>query len=80
MYKKSLFAMGKRSFVPYNNGRPVSKHSKGSGMHPYPKGDMVISRGCGSGIDNELLSMIKNLSTSAKRTKPRSAKPLKFIR
>jgi hypothetical protein len=70
MYKKSLFAMGKRSFA---------KHSRGSGMHPYPKGDMIISRGCGiaSATDNELLSMVKNLSTSAKRV---GKKPLKFIR
>lgn len=39
MYKKSLFAMGKRGFVPYNKVssisspvRRMSKHSRGSGM------------------------------------------------
>lgn len=39
MYKKSLFAMGKRGFVPYNKVssiaspvRRTSKHSRGSGM------------------------------------------------
>lgn len=32
MYKKSLFAMGKRGFTPYNKSRPISKHSRGSGM------------------------------------------------
>lgn len=75
MYKKSLFAMGKRGFVPYNKVssisspvRRMSKHSRGSGM---------CRTMSGSGFEEMFNSLSLRAEGERKRQVPKQSRRVK---